>query len=72
MDDNHLVVLGEMKATVKALTEDVTDIKNDQKDQNKKLDKLLEFHNQSKGARALLKAFAASGFLGWLWEHLHK
>jgi hypothetical protein len=76
MDAEHFVALGEMKATVAALTADVTDIKTDQKAQNVKLDKLLELHHQRKGAVRLGKAVIAlvtsSGFAGWLWEHLHK
>lgn len=66
------VEVARLQEKVNSLQTDVSDIRTDQKTQNLKLDKLLEIHNQRKGARALLKAFAASGFLGWLWEHLHK
>jgi hypothetical protein len=44
--------------------------------QDDKLDKLLAIHNQRKGARTLTKtligAVTSGGFIGWLWEHLHK
>ncbi len=76
MDAEHFVALGEMKATVKALTDDVADIKADQKAQNAKLDRLLEFHHQRKGAKAVTKVLVglvtSGGFIGWLVEHFHK
>ena len=76
MDADHLVALGKMDATVAALKEDVADIKADQKAQNGKLDKLLELHNQRKGAVRLGKVMVgfltSSGFAGWLWEHFHR
>lgn len=66
------VKVARLQEKVNTLQDGVTDIRTDQKTQNAKLDRLLEFHNQRKGAQALLKAIAASGFLGWLWEHFHK
>ena len=76
MDAEHLIALGKMDATVEALKADVADIKTDQKAQNVKLDKLLEYHHQRKGARALTKVLVglvtSGGFIGWLVEHFHK
>lgn len=76
MDAEHFVALGEMKATVAALTADVTDIKTDQKTQNAKLDRLLEYHHQRKGAQRVTKVLlgfvTSGGFIGWLWEHFHR
>ena len=76
MDSEHFVALGEMKATVKTLTEDVADIKADQKAQNVKLDRLLELHHERRGAmrfgKGVVALITSSGFVGWIWEHLHK
>lgn len=76
MDADHFIALGEMKATVAALTADVTDIKTDQKAQNVKLDRLLEYHHQRKGAmrfgKIIIGFVTSSGFAGWLWEHFHR
>jgi hypothetical protein len=76
MDAEHLIAQGEMRATVKALSADVADIKADQKAQNGKLDQLLAYHHQRKGARAVTKATVAvitsGGFVGWLFEHFSK
>lgn len=76
MDAEHFVALGEMKATVKTLTDDVADIKADQKAQNAKLDLLLKLHHERRGALRLGKGVIAlitsSGFAGWLWEHFHR
>lgn len=76
MEPEHFVALGEMRATVKALTDDVADIKADQKAQNAKLDLLLKLHHERRGALRLGKGvvtlIASSGFIGWIWEHLHK
>jgi hypothetical protein len=76
VDAEHYIALGKMEATVKALKDDVTDIKTDQKTQNAKLDKLIELHHERKGAirfgKILVAFVTSSGFAGWIWEHLHK
>jgi hypothetical protein len=76
MESQHLIALGEMRATVKALTDDVADIKADQKAQNAKLDLLLKLHHERRGAvrfgKGVVAIITSSGFAGWLWEHLHK
>lgn len=74
MDTGYKV--GALESTVKALQQDVTEIKTDQKSQNAKLDKLLELHYQRKGAvrfgKVIVGFVTSSGFAGWLWEHFHK
>lgn len=68
--------VGALESTVKALQQDVTDIKLDQKSQNVKLDKLLELHHQRKGAvrfgKIIIGFVTSSGFAGWIWEHFNK
>ena len=76
MEPEHLIALGEMRSTVKALTDDVADIKADQKSQNAKLDTLLRLHHERKGAvrfgKGVVAVLTSSGFVGWLWEHFHR
>jgi hypothetical protein len=87
LDAEHYIALGKMEATVKALTDDVADIKADQKasmaevketlaGQDEKLDLLLKLHHQRRGAvrlgKGIIALITSSGFAGWLWEHLHR
>ncbi len=73
MEPQHYIALGKMEATVKSLQSDVSDIKADQKDQNRKLDLLLAEAQRRRGARALTKVLiglvTSGGFVGWLVEH---
>lgn len=76
MDAEHYIALGKMEATVKSLTDDVADIRTDQKTQNAKLDILIANMHRQQGTRAVSKVLfglvTSGGFLGWLWEHFHK
>lgn len=64
--------LGALEANVKTLQADMSEVKVDQKEQNRKLDLLVADMNKRKGAKALLVTIASTGFLGWLWEYFHK
>lgn len=68
--------VGQLEGAVNALQADMTSVKATLRGQDDKLDKLLAYHNQRKGARAITKAVfsvvASGGFIGWLWEHFHK
>lgn len=68
--------VGQLEGSVKALQEDMTSIRATLRGQDDKLDKLLAYHNQRKGAQKVSKAIfslvASGGFMGWLWEHFHK
>lgn len=68
--------LGALESTVLSLQADVTEIKEDQKEQSRMLRQLLAHHNRQKGAvkfgKIIVGFVASSGFAGWLWEHFHK
>lgn len=68
-------IVGRLEADVNTLKDDVADIKADQKAQNSKLDQLLEFHHERRGAirfgKIIVTLVTSSGFAGWLWEHFH-
>lgn len=66
--------VGALEATVRALQDDVTDIKTDQKGQNVKLDLLIAEMNTRKGGMAVLlaAATAAGAIAGLVIEWLKK
>lgn len=71
--------VGQLEGAVNALQSDMTAVKATLKGQDDKLDKLLAYHNQRKGAHAVSKAafsiVGSGGFLaalGWAWEHFRK
>lgn len=76
MDPEHLIVLGETRATVRGLVSDVAEIKDTLKGQDDKLDLLLKLHHERRGAvrfgKGVIALITSSGIVGWLWGHLHK
>lgn len=74
--DTTEVKVARLEEQLKAVHDEVSDIRADQKTQNSKLDVLVAAHHRSKGAKSVTKVIVglvtSGGFLGWLWEHLHK
>lgn len=75
--DSLEVQVARLQERTAALQTDVTDIRADQKTQNGKLDKLLEAHQERKGAQRFAKALMGVGsgsgvvaLLAWVVEHL--
>lgn len=70
------LTVGQLQGDVNGLKERVVEVQNTLKGQDDKLDKLLAYHNQRKGARAIGKAVfslvASGGFIGWIYEHFTK
>jgi hypothetical protein len=68
--------VGQLEGSVKALQADMDGVKKTLAGQDDKLDKLLAYHHQRKGAKAVTKAAVAvvtsGGFIGWLVEHFTK
>lgn len=68
--------VGQLEAGQKSTNDRLDRMETTLAGQDDKLDKLLAYHNQRKGARAITKAaislVASGGFLGWMWEHFHK
>lgn len=68
--------VGQLEGAVKALQTDMNAVQATLKGQDDKLDKLLAYHNQRKGAqrvsKVLLSVVTSGSVLGWLWEHFHK
>jgi len=55
------VKVARLETQVAAVKENVVDIRTDQKAQNAKLSQLLEYHQQRKGAHAVLKVLVTLG-----------
>lgn len=75
--DTIEVQVARLQERVGSLQTDVTDIRSDQKTQNGKLDKLLEAHQERKGAQRFAKALMGIGsgsgvvaLVAWLVEHI--
>lgn len=68
--------VGQLEGSVKALQTDMTAVKETLAGQDDKLDKLLAYHYQRKGAKSVTKVLfglvTSGGFLGWIWEHFHR
>lgn len=68
--------VGQLQGDVSGLKDRVVEIQKTLEGQDDKLDQLIAYHNQDKGARAVARwAFSvvgSGGFVGWLWEHFHR
>lgn len=68
--------VGRLEAGQQATTDRLDRMELTLAGQDEKLDKLLAYHNQRKGAHAVSKValsiVGSGGFMGWIWEHFHK